>query len=306
MLRALAIINPRSGAQRAADVAQMLHARAAERGVALDVRETRADQPAAALLEDARAFDRVIAAGGDGTLMDVFTGLMRFGSRGPLAIVPAGTGNVLARGLGVATDLARACDLALDPDACLLALDLGRAQFQDGHEAWFALRLSAGYEAHVLETTTPELKSNIGVLAYFLQGVAHAVTSTPAEYRCDVDGEPHVQRALAALVVNHATLGVLGMAIAPDINPDDGQLDLCLVSLEPGVELVGRIVAARTVADAIIAARLPVRREVVIVADPPQPVQADGDVIGITPVRVTPIASAIDICVSNLQAVTKL
>jgi YegS/Rv2252/BmrU family lipid kinase len=297
MHRALAILNPGSGARQAGEVTRQLLECAERMGVQLGVRYTAPGEPVPLLLNDALQFDRIIAAGGDGTLMDVFTGLKQVGYAGALAIVPAGTGNVLARALKIPTDIPSACALALDMNAATLLLDLGCAQMSNGRESCFALRLSAGYEAKVLETTTPELKSRFGKLAYVAQGALHAVTSSPAQYRCEVDGEIISRTAFAALVVNHGTLGVLGMNLDPAIDPHDGQLDLYLVGPDPSPGMINDILVGNAVPLDALAGRKPIRASILINAEPPQPVQADGDVIGITPVRVTILKDAVRLCV---------
>ncbi|HEY3340701.1 MAG TPA: diacylglycerol kinase family protein, partial [Anaerolineae bacterium] len=159
MKHVLAIVNPRSGWQQGAQIAQWLSESAMNRGLQLTLRPTHSETSAADLVFDARQFDRVVVVGGDGTVTQVINGMV--GSDVPLAIVPGGTGNVLAQAVGVTADVRLACDDALKP-CDYLPVDLGL--LNDKH--YFALRLSLGYEAQVTLDTTRELKTRFGKLAY--------------------------------------------------------------------------------------------------------------------------------------------
>lgn len=291
--RALAIVNPAAGSKYGADVAQWLTGLATERGIELVMRETIPDADPRDLTGDARAFDRVIASGGDGTLMHVMGGLAH--SDVPLAIIPSGTGNVLAKALGIPLDLRAACGASLNPSR-LRAMDLGVVN----DSVYFALRMSAGYEAHVIRDTTREMKSSLGRLAYAVQGGKHALQVQPARYRIEIDGDVIERETTNLWVANSGTLGVMGLDLDPRIRMDDGQLDLCALSLGPisgAPTAVVQLLKQGELPQAILN-HVPVRHHARIEAWPPQPVQADGDLIGETPCTVSVAPRAIQICVT--------
>ncbi len=290
--RAVAIVNPAAGSRFGASVAPWLTDLATERGIELVLRETTPNADPRDLTGDAGAFDRVIASGGDGTLMQVMSGLAHSGV--PLAIIPSGTGNVLAKALGIPLDLRAACMASFNP-ARLLAMDLGVVN----DSIYFALRMSAGYEARVIRDTTREMKASLGRLAYGVQGGKHALQMQPARYRIEVDGDVLEWDTGNLWVANSGTLGVMGLDLDPRIRMDDGQLDLCALSLGPisgAPAAVMQFLKQDELPQAILS-HARVRHHARIEAWPPQPVQADGDLIGETPCTVRVAQQAIQVCV---------
>ena len=261
------------------------------RGLQLTLRPTHLETSASALVADVRQFDRVIVSGGDGTVTQVINGMV--GSDVPLAIVPGGTGNVLAQSVGVSPDLRLACEEALKP-CDYLPVDLGLLNDKD----YFALRLSLGYEALVTLDTTRELKTRYGKLAYLWQAAWHALHLSPVRYRIDVDGTLIRSRAESIWVANTSTLGILGLELDPAISLCDRQLDLCLFRFTLGREMqrVLQWLLRRERLPATVVKRIPVKQYVNIAASPRQPVQVDGDAIGHTPCRIRVIPGGVLLC----------
>lgn len=264
---------------------------AAQRKIKLTVRETSLEQDARELVRDAVDFDRVIASGGDGTIMQVINGIAR--RHEPLAIVPAGTGNALAMALNLTTDLRRACEEALG-EAELFPLDLGLLN----NDLYFALRLGIGYEAVVTKDVTRELKTRLGKSAYVIQAVRHAIQMRSVRYRFDVDGRLLRRRAESVWVANAGSLGILGLNLDPNIQYGDGQLDLCVMRLgfQRDVQIIVRRLFNRQRLPASVLSRVPVRNVVRIAAHPRQPIQADGEVVGETPCEVRVAPAAVMVC----------
>jgi diacylglycerol kinase (ATP) len=232
-----------------------------------------------------------VVCGGDGTVTQVINGMV--GSNVPLAIVPGGTGNVLAQAVGVAADMRLACEDALKPCE-YLPVDLGLLNNKD----YFVLRLSLGYEARVTLDTTRELKIRFGKLAYLWQAASHALRLSPIRYRIDVDGTVFRTPAESIWVANTSTLGILGLELDPAISLCDRQLDLCIFRFTLGREMQRslRWLFRREQLPATVVKRIPVKDYVSIVASPRQPVQMDGDTIGNTPCRIRVIPGGVLIC----------
>ncbi len=296
MKHVLAVVNPRSGWQQGAQVAQWLSESAIHLGLQLTLRPTHMETSAASLVADARQFDRVVVSGGDGTVTQVINGMV--GSDVPLAVVPGGTGNVLAQAVGVTPDLRQACEDALKP-CNYLPVDLGLLNERD----YFALRLSLGYEALVTLDTTRELKTRFGKLAYLWQAGSHALRLSPVKYRIDVDGTVIRTPAESIWVANTSTLGILGLELDPAISLCDRQLDLCIFRFTLGREMqrVLRWLLRRDQLPATVVKRIPVKQYVSIAASPRQPVQIDGDSIGNTPCRIRVIPGGVLICKNPRQ-----
>jgi len=136
-LSPLIIVNPTAGAGRAARLVPWLRERLGPRPEA-DLHVTRAPGDAEEVSADAarHGHDRVVAVGGDGTVQEVANGLLREPGDVELGIVPVGTGNDLARSLGLPTDPAEAWKLAMG--RVTRPIDAARARNGAGQERWFA------------------------------------------------------------------------------------------------------------------------------------------------------------------------
>lgn len=180
--------------------------------------------------------DVVVAAGGDGTVRAVAEALG--GSGTPLAelgIVPLGTGNLLARNLGVPLGNPRAAFArVLAGEARPLDLGSVRLTFEDGTDAdhGFVVMVGFGIDAHMIVETDDELKAKAGWLAY-VESLGRAATETEVvEFSLTLDGgEPAAEQAHTLLVANCGSIQG-GVTLVPDAQPDDGELDLLVLRAE--------------------------------------------------------------------------
>ncbi|MEP7357377.1 MAG: diacylglycerol kinase family protein [Anaerolineales bacterium] len=236
--------------------------------------------------------DAIGVYGGDGTVNEVASALV--GTDTPLAIFPGGTANVMSVELGIPSDLLEACALVSRGTGVVRAIDVG-----DTGDNIFLTRIGMGFEATVIEQTEREQKDRHGWLAYALNGLRQLVDPKLSHYRLTIDGEAIETDGLACMVANSGILspnsGLPGKSVisfSPAISITDGLLDILVVRSGDLGYLLS--VAANMVAGAEGAQPLLhwTGREVSVVADPPQSIQYDGEVIGYTPVtaRVRPQA----------------
>ena len=168
----------------------------------------------------AEGVDVVFACGGDGTISSVLSGLA--GTGVPLAILPAGTGNLLARNLA----------LPPDRDACLrigLAgsdrkIDVGR--IDEAHR--FAVMAGMGLDAAMIADAPPRLKARIGWPAYMVSGARH-IFDRRAHVTITVDDEGPVELRARGVVIGNVGRLQAGMLLMPDAQPDDGVLDVAVL-----------------------------------------------------------------------------
>src|SRR5512132_2448907 len=179
----------------------------------------------------AQGVDLVLAAGGDGTVMACVTGLA--GSGVPLAVLPGGTGNLLALNLDLPSDLNDAVEVALHGDR--RQLDVGAP---DGRADRCVVRRGRGFDAAMLRDADPKLKSRIGALAYVLSGLGQ-LRRRPARFRIRLDGQPPITRVGQGLLV--ANVGRLqgGVTVAPEAKPDDGLLDVVILKTHTPIDWLG-------------------------------------------------------------------
>ena len=205
-------------------------------GEEADVRwgETTPDDPgrgvAAKVVEEGCAL--VIAVGGDGTIRAVAEALV--GTDVALGIVPQGTGNLLARNLGVPLEgVLPALEHIRDSEPH--RIDLGWVEF-DGEEHAFSVMVGFGVDAQMLVETNDDLKDRAGWLAYVeAMGRALAGTEmTDITLQLD-DHEPEEVRGHTLLVGNCGMLQG-GIRLLPDAVLDDGLLDMLLISSDGALQ----------------------------------------------------------------------
>jgi diacylglycerol kinase (ATP) len=197
--------------------------------------ETSTDDPGRGATDEALAAgaEVVVAAGGDGTVRAVAERLAQ-GGAAELAIVPLGTGNLLARNLDVPLgDLGGALTRAFEGRS--RAIDLGWITTDvDGAKVRqaFAVIAGIGIDAHMIAETDDDLKSKVGWLAY-VESLGRALSASEVVgIEIAVDGStPERTEAHTLLVGNCGTLQG-GIALLPDADPSDGELDLLLLSAE--------------------------------------------------------------------------
>ena len=180
--------------------------------------------------------DVVLAAGGDGTVRAVAEHLAESGARADLGIIPLGTGNLLARNLGVPLkDLTAAFERALTGEA--IPLDIGWARLAvdgetDGKRYAFAVMAGFGIDAHMITETDDDLKDRAGWLAY-VESLGRALSASEViDIRLSGPNlEPSDEQAHTLLIGNCGSLQG-GMTLLPDADPGDGELDLLVLSAD--------------------------------------------------------------------------
>nr|WP_127843133.1 YegS/Rv2252/BmrU family lipid kinase [Actinomyces wuliandei] len=190
--------------------------------------ETTPDDPGREMTRralDARV-DLVMVAGGDGTVRAVSAELAAAAAAPPMALIPAGTGNLLARNLSVPLDTDEALQLALHGQP--RPVDVVHCR-HDGGAQRFVVMAGMGLDAQIMGDTDENLKRVIRSGAYALAAVHNA---SPAPFTATVtldDGEPTQQQAVMALVGNVGTI-TGGITLFPEARPDDGYVDLLLAN----------------------------------------------------------------------------
>jgi len=159
----------------------------------------------------------VMAWGGDGTMNDVASAVV--GTSTALGLIRAGSGNGLARSLGVHPDVARA----------VLAACRAEPRFIDAarcNDEWFFSVAGAGFDAHVAAVFDRRHAGGRGLVSY-MRATARGLASYRSR-RYAIDGVPTSGRTLLVTVANGSQFGN-GARIAPDARVDDGWLDLVVM-----------------------------------------------------------------------------
>ncbi|MFZ4896143.1 diacylglycerol kinase family protein [Plantibacter sp. Mn2098] len=181
---------------------------------------------ASVVREVANGLDALVVVGGDG-MVSLAVSIVH-GTQLPFGIVPSGTGNDVAKGLGIPLGDTEAA-LAHLRDALRKeprVIDAGRVRHA-GDTVWFAGVLSAGFDALVNERANL-LRWPRGKRRYTIALLVELLRLRPRTYRLVVDGVAETVDAVLISVANNTSIGG-GMLIAPDASLDDGQLDLFIV-----------------------------------------------------------------------------
>jgi YegS/Rv2252/BmrU family lipid kinase len=220
--------------------------------------------------------DLVIVCGGDGTVRQVCAELAGTGI--PVGIVPAGTGNLLARNLDIPLYVRAAVDVALTgQDRAIDMVSVSGDALEDSH---FMVMAGMGFDAAIMEGVNEDIKKRVGWLAYVWSALKSLMFPvTKVEISVD-DGEPTTHRARTIVVGNVGYLQA-GMPLLPDANIDDGKLDVVILyprRFLSWLPIVWRVLAKRSRTDETI--NRMTGRTVSIRAAAETPRQLDGDSVG--------------------------
>lgn len=192
----------------------------------------------------------VIACGGDGTVRSVARGLL--GGSVPMGVVPLGTGNLLARNLGIPLDdVDRALHVAMSGRS--RPIDLGEVRYTDGdgvsHDDVFLVMLGAGMDADMIAGTDSGLKARVGWLAYVGAFANTLVRGHRIKVEYALDDAPVVQTKARTLLVANCGMLQGGMVLLPAAVIDDGLLDVMALRAKGVIEWAqaGAVLAQHTV-----------------------------------------------------------
>jgi len=215
--------------------------------------------------------DLVIAAGGDGTVTACAAGLA--GQLVPLAILPTGTGNLLAINLGIPLDRARAVEVALT--GVDRKIDLGVANGRP-----FVAMAGLGLDAKMLRSTSEAAKKRFGYAAYLVAALRH-VGDPPLRVTVRTDGGRPKKYSATGIIIGNVGWLQGGIRLLPDAQPDDGLLDAAVLtsrglvsSIVLGLRILLRRDGTQVVRGSFRSLRIRVDREHLW--------EIDGEVIGST------------------------
>ena len=274
-MKTLVILNPAAGG--GIDLRE-LQGRLARR-IEADFKRTSGPGDAIGLAEDAArsGYARVIAAGGDGTVREVATGLFRGGGDAGLGIIPTGTGNDLAFSLRLPSDIDEAAAVAAGVRTT--SLDLIRAVSADPVESYMYVAnvAVAGFCGRIGESMSPRFRRRWRLVAYPLAALRQLRHLRPYSVEILVDGRSIETKALMVIAANSMHAGGR-VPLAPGARTDDGQLDLVIIhAVSPPrlATLIPRVLRGRHAGHPGVSIHR--ASDVRLEADPPMWINVDGD-----------------------------
>ncbi|MER5887171.1 diacylglycerol kinase family protein [Streptomyces sp. NPDC001941] len=168
--------------------------------------------------------DLVVVCGGDGTVQacaDVLSG-----TGVPLALAPCGTGNLLARNLGLPTDTLTALEEALE--GADFGIDVGRLTGDGLTPARFTVMVGAGFDAAMVRDASPALKARLGWPAYALSAARH-LGDPRMRLTLRLDGGRPLRRSARMVAIGNVGTLQGGLELLPGARPDSGRLEVVLL-----------------------------------------------------------------------------
>lgn len=301
--RVQVIVNP--APSRRIPLLAILNQAFRDAGIYWDISITHGTGDGSALAREAveSGADVVAVYGGDGTVMEVASGLI--GTDIPMLILGGGTGNLVASELRLPTQLERACDLICGEEYTTRHIDAGMMGDRP-----FLLRIGCGIEVGVVQEATRELKNQFGKWAYVFAGIKMLQETPEANYELTIDGEESISvSGVACVVANAGTVGVGRLTLAPSVDVNDGRLDLFILkkaNIEGIVQLASKMMGLDNIRRedseqaALDASQLVSHWSVDTVkidTDPAIDIQVDGDVVASTPQLIKVVPEALRVVV---------
>jgi YegS/Rv2252/BmrU family lipid kinase len=246
-----------------------------------DLHETRCPEHAGEIAHELLSDppDRLAVSGGDGTVHEVVTRVPK--PPFPVALLPSGTGNVLAHELGLPLDPVKSMDIALQGK--VRHVDLGILKARQSHN--FLLMTGVGFDAYVVSKVRPALKMRIGIASFYLQTLKAMLSYGFPKF------EVHIQQetltATSCVISNARSYGG-GLVLTPEADMCDGILDLLLL-LEGSKLDYCRFILSAWLGKPRVGTSVQIRRASEIRVEGPRGpwVQADGELIGTLPLEIS-------------------
>lgn len=255
--RLLLIINPRSGKTKRKEMFGRIALQLREADWQVDTVYTEHRGHATELAEKATDYDRIVCVGGDGTLSEVYNGVMKLEKRPEIGYVPAGSTNDFAKGIGLPVSYKKSASLAGSDK--VYPIDVG-SFIADGNEPkFFSYVASFGMFTRISYSTAQDKKNKFGHMAYIFEGIrsiADLESYKPFRLRVETDDTVLEQEYIFGAISNSTSLGGVVKLDKKHVHVDDGLFELILIRkpknfLEIG-DTVGQLMNKRYRADKIV------------------------------------------------------
>jgi len=188
--------------------------------------QTSSDGQKCARLALEKGADVIFVWGGDGTVQQCIDALV--GTKAVLAILPAGTANLLAGNLEIPKEISKAVEVGLH--GTRRVLDTG--SFNGEH---FAVMAGTGFDAFIIKDASVKLKDVVGRLAYFYSGTKN-LSARRVKAVIEVDGKEYFKGKVSCVFVGNVSKGMGGLVVFKAAKPDDGILELAVVTAKNPID----------------------------------------------------------------------
>ena len=174
------------------------------------------------VMEEAANFERIVCSGGDGTLDEVVTGLIKSDTNTPIGYIPAGSTNDFANSLGIPKEMVKAAEVAVgkNPFPC----DIG-----DFNSDTFVYVAAFGLFTEVSYKTSQQLKNIFGHVAYIMEGAKHLHDILSYNMQVEYEGHVFQDEFIYGMATNSVSVGGFKGMTGTDVKLDDGVFEVTLI-----------------------------------------------------------------------------
>lgn len=280
--RLLLIINPRSGKTKKKEMFSNIEKIVSDCGWDTDTVYTERRGHAIELAANAGDYDRVVCVGGDGTLSEVYNGLMKLEKRPEIGYIPAGSTNDFAKGIGLPASYKRSATLAASDKT--YPIDVGAFGAEGEETKYFSYVASFGMFTRVSYATDQNIKNKLGHMAYIFEGIksiADLESYKPFRLRVETEDTVLEQEYIFGAVSNSTSLGGVVKLDKKRVHVDDGVFELLLIRKPKNFidigDTVGQLMNKRYRADRIVFAHAD---KVKLISEKPLDWTLDGEYAG--------------------------
>ena len=191
------------------------------------------------IAKEAHMYDRIVCSGGDGTLDEVITGVIKNGADVPVGYIPAGSTNDFANSLGIPKGMVHAARVAVGENG--FACDMG-----DFNGDSFVYVAAFGVFTDVSYQTPQQLKNALGHAAYILEGAKRLSDISSFALRVETNGQVVEDRFILGMVTNSNSVGGFKGITGPDVKLDDGEFEVTLIRKPRRLHQLNEILACLT------------------------------------------------------------
>ena len=291
---AFVVLNPVAGIANAQLLKRLIDARFHALGWKAIFHLTEPDENTSEIVKQKVAdgdVDIIVAVGGDGTIAAIAAGMVH--SSTPLGIIPTGTWNAIARNLQIPFNPVRAINLMTGKH------NIRKLDLMGVSNTYHAMNVGVGFSATMINNTPRGSKRKVGLVAYLTNFFKQIFGLQLRRYAIEADGMRYRGRATEIMVANYGVIGWNMIESALNIKPDDGKVDVLIFRARTLVDLPvmfwQALVQGKKRAPKY--RQISVSKSLVIRTNPPGKVQADGELIGETPVKVTVFPRSVKVIV---------
>ena len=189
---------------------------------------------------DENSTDMIVLSGGDGTLNEVITGLLRSGKSVPIGYIPAGSTNDFASTFGLSTDIKKAANDIVSGAAN--QVDVGVFN----NERYFSYIASFGMFTSVSYNTPQSIKNTFGHMAYIFEGIKDITKIVPYNVRVEADDEVYEGKYVFGSITNTTSVGGIVKLDSSLVKMNDGVFETVLVKMPSNINDLNKIILGLT------------------------------------------------------------